>query len=67
MIVCSCNRLSDRDIRNCAKNAQAPLRPLDVYGLLGCKPQCGRCGPTIAAILRDIDKAPAARKDDAAA
>ncbi|HMN73219.1 MAG TPA: hypothetical protein PKA55_15260 [Rhodoblastus sp.] len=54
MIVCSCNRLSDRDIRACcARSADCPLRVIDVYGALGCKPDCGRCGPTIATILRE--------------
>jgi len=53
MIVCSCNRLTDRAIRACAAAATRPLRVLDVYGALGCKPDCGRCAQTIAAILRE--------------
>ena len=52
MIVCSCNRLSDRAIRGSCAATGAPARVLDVYGRLGCKPQCGKCAPTIAAILR---------------
>ncbi|MDE2364532.1 MAG: (2Fe-2S)-binding protein [Hyphomicrobiales bacterium] len=53
MIVCSCNRLTDRDVRGCcAQPAGAPARVLDVYARLGCAPQCGKCAPTIAAILR---------------
>jgi len=59
MIVCSCNRLTDRAIRACASDAAGrPLRVLDVYALLGCAPDCGRCAPTIAELLReqrDID------------
>ena len=59
MIVCSCNRLTDRAIRACAASSgKRPLRVLDVYDALGCKPDCGRCAQTIAAILReqrDID------------
>ena len=51
MIVCSCNRLSDKAIRACCVGG-APLRVLDVYGKLGCQAQCGRCAITIAAILR---------------
>lgn len=54
MIVCSCNRLTDRAIRaSCAGAAGRPLRVLDVYGLCDCKPDCGRCAPTIAALLRE--------------
>ena len=54
MIVCSCNRLTDRAIRACATAAGGkPLRVLDVYGLLDCAPDCGRCAPTIAAVLKE--------------
>lgn len=59
MILCSCNRLTDRAVRACALAAAGrPLRVLEVYGALGCKPECGRCAQTIAAVLReqrDID------------
>ncbi|MFO1135407.1 MAG: (2Fe-2S)-binding protein [Rhodoblastus sp.] len=54
MIVCSCNRITDRAVRACAQAADGrPLRVLAVYGALGCKPECGRCAQTIAAILRE--------------
>ena len=53
MIVCSCNRITDRAVRACAQAADGrPLRVLAVYGALGCKAQCGKCAPTIASILR---------------
>ena len=54
MILCSCNRLTDRAIRACAAAAGRPLRVLEVYGALGCKPECGRCAPSIAAVLREL-------------
>lgn len=54
MIVCSCNRLTDRAVRGCAAAAASgPLRVLEIYGQLGCQPQCGRCAPTLAAIVRE--------------
>jgi len=54
MIVCSCNRLTDRAIRACAAAAAGQmLRVLDVYDRLDCKPDCGRCAPTVAALLRE--------------
>jgi bacterioferritin-associated ferredoxin len=54
MIVCSCNRLSDRDVRGCcAAQGCAPARVMDIYTRLGCAPQCGRCAPTLAAIMRE--------------
>jgi bacterioferritin-associated ferredoxin len=50
MIVCSCNLLSDNQIRDAV--AQGSLQtPSQVYGCLGCSPQCGRCMRTIKAIM----------------
>jgi bacterioferritin-associated ferredoxin len=46
MIVCSCNVLSDRDVRTVIV-AGAPRTPCQVYGCLACIPQCGRCAVTI--------------------
>ncbi|MDB5655016.1 MAG: bacterioferritin [Tardiphaga sp.] len=51
MIVCSCNVLSDHDVRSACSGAQAPRTPGQVYGCLGCSPQCGRCARTIKAIM----------------
>ena len=54
MIVCSCNVLSDREIRNAAMAAQVqPLSAHQVYGCLGCKMRCGRCVPTVKQILSE--------------
>ena len=52
MIVCSCNVLSDHDVRT-AVTAQGGSRPTtgEVYGCLGCSPQCGRCVRTIKRIM----------------
>ncbi len=51
MIVCSCNVLSDKDVR-AACNAEAhPRTAGQVYGCLGCSPQCGRCARTIKRIM----------------
>jgi bacterioferritin-associated ferredoxin len=50
MIVCSCNVLSDNQIREtCAR--VAPRSPYEVYQCLGCSPQCGRCARTIRGIM----------------
>jgi bacterioferritin-associated ferredoxin len=51
MIVCSCNRLTESAIRACAARAGGAVRVMDVYGMLGCRAQCGRCARTIADIL----------------
>ena len=52
MIVCSCNVLSDHDVRaTLTAGEQAPRTTGQVYGCLGCSPQCGRCARTIRRIM----------------
>ena len=52
MIVCSCNVFSDRDVRTALDAAPArPATANQVYGCLGCSPQCGRCARTIRRIM----------------
>jgi bacterioferritin-associated ferredoxin len=54
MIVCSCNVLSDRDVRGVlASGESCPRKLRDVYGCLGCSPKCGRCARTIHELLRE--------------
>jgi bacterioferritin-associated ferredoxin len=50
MIVCSCNVLSDSQIRTAVADA-TPRSPAQVYGCLGCSPQCGRCIRTIRRLM----------------
>jgi bacterioferritin-associated ferredoxin len=50
MIVCSCNVLSDHEVRKaCVKSA--PRTTGQVYGCLGCSAQCGRCARSIRKIM----------------
>ena len=51
MIVCSCNVLSDHDVRAAIGAEQTPRTTGQVYGCLGCSPQCGRCARTIRRIM----------------
>jgi bacterioferritin-associated ferredoxin len=51
MIVCSCNVLSDKDIRAVCGASDRPRSPGQVYGCLGCSAQCGRCARTIRRIM----------------
>ncbi len=54
MIVCSCNVISDHDIRNAVSAADDVLRHAkQVYGCLGCSAECGRCARTIKTIIDD--------------
>jgi len=50
MIVCSCNVLSDHQVRS-AVGSSAPRTTGEVYGCLGCSAQCGRCARTIRKIM----------------
>jgi bacterioferritin-associated ferredoxin len=50
MIVCSCNVLSDHEVRH-AVTSSAPRTTGQVYGCLGCSAQCGRCARTIRKIM----------------
>lgn len=61
MIVCSCNVFSDRDVRTALDTAPArPATANQVYGCLGCSPQCGRCARTIRRIMDEALGAAAA-------
>jgi bacterioferritin-associated ferredoxin len=51
MIVCSCNVLTDNAIRSAVSNGSPRLG--QVYGCLGCSPQCGRCARTIKKIMSE--------------
>jgi bacterioferritin-associated ferredoxin len=52
MIVCSCNVLSDGDVKACLRPGPGcPRTPAQVYRCLGCSPSCGRCAQTIRNIM----------------
>jgi bacterioferritin-associated ferredoxin len=51
MIVCSCNVLTDQDVRKALADAGTPRTTGQVYGCLGCSAQCGRCARTIRGIM----------------
>jgi bacterioferritin-associated ferredoxin len=52
MIVCSCNVLSDHDVRNAVSaTSDLPRSAKQLYGCLGCSAECGRCARTIKSII----------------
>jgi bacterioferritin-associated ferredoxin len=63
MIICSCNVLSDDDVRGAAASVrQQTCTPGQIFGCLGCTAQCGRCAGTIKRIVSDalsVCRAPA--------
>jgi bacterioferritin-associated ferredoxin len=50
MIVCSCNVISDGEVR-AVSGAKSPASPAQVYRGLGQRPQCGRCAGSIRKIM----------------
>ncbi len=57
MIVCSCNVLTDHDVRSAVTASEDlsgqgfPRNAKQVYGCLGCSAECGRCARTIKTII----------------
>ena len=52
MIVCSCNVLSDDDVRAAVADSDDAVRHAkQIYGCLGCSAECGRCARTIKTII----------------
>lgn len=51
MILCSCNMLTDRDVKASAKPCgRRADRARDVFHSKGCQPKCGRCIKNIHAM-----------------
>ncbi len=58
MIVCSCNVLSCSQIRGTvAPDGTGPTTAGEVYGCLGCSPDCGRCARQVREILAEAHAA----------
>jgi bacterioferritin-associated ferredoxin len=53
MIICSCNLLSDRQVRDVlSASAVLPQTASEVQSRLGCRTQCGCCARTLKAMIR---------------
>jgi bacterioferritin-associated ferredoxin len=55
VIVCSCNVISDHQVRSVAA-AGAVRGTSEVYRCLGCSAECGRCARTIRRIMDEAIK-----------
>lgn len=58
MIICSCNVLSDKQLREAAKEMRADPNgklptPGAVFRHLGCRPRCGGCFPGVIDIIHE--------------
>lgn len=52
MIICSCNVVSDQQVRSKLADAAQRMRMSQIYDCLGCSVQCGRCAHTIKQMMR---------------
>jgi bacterioferritin-associated ferredoxin len=69
MIVCSCNVLSDHQLRSTLAKAARRLGMSQIYDQLGSSARCGRCAHTIKKIMGEVTKGaigPAAAVQDCA-
>jgi bacterioferritin-associated ferredoxin len=51
VIVCSCNVLTDHQVRSVVTTERAARGTSEVYRCLGCSAECGRCARTIRRIM----------------
>jgi len=54
LIVCSCNILSDRDVREVLAPRSNVRTVPKVYGELECNPKCGRCARSVRRIIDEV-------------
>jgi len=65
MIICSCNVLTDHDVRSAvAMGRQGTRNAAQLYGCLGCSVQCGRCARTVLRIMEEIQRAYPGQESD---
>jgi bacterioferritin-associated ferredoxin len=62
MIFCSCNVISDRDVREALSSENPPRTPHQVHQRLGCDVKCGRC---VRSLKEMIGKEVRSRRDAA--
>jgi bacterioferritin-associated ferredoxin len=55
MIVCSCNVVTDEEIRATLASGACPRTPFAIYECLGCRLNCGRCIATVRTIINEAD------------
>jgi bacterioferritin-associated ferredoxin len=52
MIVCSCNVLSEAQVRAATHGPDGAGRVAEVFERLGARPNCGRCAASIRGVIR---------------
>jgi bacterioferritin-associated ferredoxin len=54
MVICSCNVVSDHEVRSAVATVARRPRMSQLYACLGCSAQCGRCARTIKRIIDEM-------------
>jgi bacterioferritin-associated ferredoxin len=49
MVVCVCNAIREREVREAARAGACD--PCGAYATLGCRPKCGKCLPFARALM----------------
>ena len=52
MILCSCNLLTDKDVKAALARPNPPKSVREVYKSLGCEPKCGGCAGSIYRVMQ---------------
>jgi bacterioferritin-associated ferredoxin len=58
MIICSCNVLSDHEVRTAIATGAPPRTTGEFFRYFGCIAQCGRCARSIKEIMDEPPSAP---------
>ena len=67
MIICSCNVISDNDVRTAVAGADIELRTTyQVFGCLGCNAECGRCATSIRSVMLESNAGGKSISDESA-
>jgi bacterioferritin-associated ferredoxin len=54
VFVCVCNAINDRTVREILATGGSGIdTPAAIHRAAGCKPQCGRCLPELAGMIRE--------------
>lgn len=51
MVICSCNRLTHKDVEAAVEGGAT--RPREIYASKNCKAQCGNCVSGVVCMLRE--------------
>jgi bacterioferritin-associated ferredoxin len=65
MIICSCNVISDKQVRKALAGANPPRTPAQLHRHLDCKPQCGRCACSMRKIFDEAKAESPAQEPEA--